>query len=411
MFLDEIWKAGPSIQNALLTILNEKVYRNGAKEIAVPMKALIAASNELPAKDQGLEALWDRFLVRLIVLGVEDRQKFDAMIAMPAVPFTEKLSGRITNDEYQRWSAEIDRIKIPGNIFNVIHVIRAYIEQHNQNEERVEKRIAVSDRRWRKIVRLLRTSAFLNDRTDVDLMDCFLIRHCIWNDECQIDRAFQFVSDAIEKEGYAAFGDFAGIKKELLEIQSEVDEETQFVTDTQLKILVNARNDYYEIINPPDPNNALIDQIDFKSLTNAEQNIKLYYQSYQQVKSYSTYNIRKGSSKFSIIINEREYQLKTITKKEKLRLAKKPRPQTEEAWDKRIASFLEYTGSMKKRIEQYRNKDEEHLRSNLFVKPALAAVITAHITAALKEIDKIEIESRAIQNNYKKLERKAGLDD
>ena len=81
VFLDEIWKAGPAIQNSLLTVINEKKYRNGRFEIKVPLKGLVAASNELPASGQGLEALWDRFLVRVLVGGIEDLSDFDRMIA------------------------------------------------------------------------------------------------------------------------------------------------------------------------------------------------------------------------------------------------------------------------------------------------------------------------------------------
>src|SRR5574344_2581249 len=81
VFLDEIWKAGPAIQNSLLTIINEKIFHNGNKEIKVPMKALVSASNELPADGEGLDALWDRFLVRLVVDCIQDKTSFEKMIS------------------------------------------------------------------------------------------------------------------------------------------------------------------------------------------------------------------------------------------------------------------------------------------------------------------------------------------
>ena len=80
VFLDEVWKAGPSIQNALLTAINERIYQNGRTTLQLPMKALIAASNELPAENEGLEALWDRFLVRMVSNCIQSENVFYKMI-------------------------------------------------------------------------------------------------------------------------------------------------------------------------------------------------------------------------------------------------------------------------------------------------------------------------------------------
>ena len=80
VFLDEIWKAGPAIQNALLTILNEKVYRNGGEEMAVDIRGIITASNELPPKNSSLNPIWDRFLVRLELGNIRQFKNFLNMI-------------------------------------------------------------------------------------------------------------------------------------------------------------------------------------------------------------------------------------------------------------------------------------------------------------------------------------------
>ena len=67
-FLDEVFKASSSILNALLTILNERIYHNGADAQRVSLRALIAASNELPTGQEELAALYDRFLMRCFEL-------------------------------------------------------------------------------------------------------------------------------------------------------------------------------------------------------------------------------------------------------------------------------------------------------------------------------------------------------
>src|SRR5690606_17356880 len=111
---DEIWKAGPSIQNTLLTVINEKIYRNGQQVLNIPLKALIAASNELPAKNEGLGALWDRFIVRLMVNPIQNQSAFESYLSDDFKDRTFNIPEtlKITNQEYVQWQEAINDIKL-----------------------------------------------------------------------------------------------------------------------------------------------------------------------------------------------------------------------------------------------------------------------------------------------------------
>ena len=163
VFLDEIWKAGPAIQNVLLTAINEKLFRNGDKEISLPMKLLIAASNELPAQGEGLEAIWDRFLVRLTCSCVKDENVFCQMLLDDESENNLKVDSRlkITSQEYKEWQESIRKIELSKEVITCIRAIRkqlggVYIE--GSEHPRI---VYVSDRRWKHIIRLLKASAIM----------------------------------------------------------------------------------------------------------------------------------------------------------------------------------------------------------------------------------------------------------
>ena len=226
VFLDEIWKAGPAIQNALLTVLNEKIYRNGQFAIRVPLKGLIAASNELPAIGQGLEALWDRFLIRLMVTGVEDMGEFDRMIASTdeSEPLIDEALG-IGSEEYAMWSNEIQQVRIHYSVFEVIHLLKEKINllnQRIQNDGSAMATLYVSDRRWKKMVKLLRTSAYLNSRDTIGLCDCALLAHCLWSEVEQIEEVNQMVQDAIRQCAESYLLDIKDLNDNIRELRENV---------------------------------------------------------------------------------------------------------------------------------------------------------------------------------------------
>ncbi len=405
VFLDEIWKAGPSIQNALLTILNEKIYRNGEQEITVPIKALISASNELPAKNEGLEALWDRFLVRRYIGGVKDQKNFNDLISKPLKSYEDNIPAdiKITDEQYSEIQQAIDEIEIPQSVFNIIHFIRYYVNEHNKKEQNAANKLYVSDRRWRKIVRLLRTSALLNDRKSVDLMDCFLIRNCIWDTTKQINTVFKFVEEAIQKHGYKLNFNLKDIKDQITDLETEIKEETKFVKDTRVKELTVLLGGYYEVEIQGEYKYIAI--TDYQALTDKDTSLCPYRYQHNNFQSlhYQQWTVRKGSNKFKIFLNGAERSLKTQINGDKRETTKKPHKATEKHWDEIVAKILSVTTKLKEELETYRNEDLRHLRTNLFVLPELANIVETHINDTRKEIDKLAIEIRRIQNDYKAL--------
>ncbi|MDK9775916.1 MULTISPECIES: ATPase RavA domain-containing protein [unclassified Vibrio] len=184
VFLDEIWKAGPAILNTLLTVVNEKTFKNGSEIERVPMRLLVSASNELPDEDSGLDALYDRMLVRVFVNRIQDKQNFKSMLTVGTSQEAQVPEGlAITDEEYHRWQQQLDKLTLTDNAFEKLFQLKTMLETKVESEfgDASLTDMYVSDRRWKKAVKLLKASAFFNGRDEINPLDLLLLQDCLWN--------------------------------------------------------------------------------------------------------------------------------------------------------------------------------------------------------------------------------------
>ena len=378
VFLDEIWKAGPAIQNALLTVINEKIYRNGQYSIRVPLKGLIGASNELPAIGQGLEALWDRFLVRLMVTGVEDLGEFDRMIA--STDDSEPLMDdalTITPEEYASWANEIAQVKIHYSIFEVIHILKEKISLFNQriqNDGSALATLYISDRRWKKLVRLLRTSAYLNGRDTIGLSDCLLISHCLWNEVEQIAEVNEMVQEAIRQCAESYLLNSKDLTDRLQELREKLSSENTLREnfDPGIQLIDNY---YYQIEGVRMRERLLIFASDYQLL---DDNGKLFFLQKEKYKANcctlkkydpmlhtkatpkQIYTLKRGVR--SVLINGYEYKVLCHEN-----CAPPPPLPVEEDIESKFSGIDESIGYAEKNWEELWKTEMEALQSHLFL--------------------------------------------
>ena len=167
-FLDEIFKANSSILNAILTIINERIFHNGKDVVSVPLLTLFGASNELPEDDE-LTALYDRFLLRFVVSYIAEDFRFIRMLEASETPERTILS----LDELREFQSQVHDVHVPDYIYRTIADIR---------RELGKKNIVASDRRYRQCLSLLQAHCYLLGENSVSENDLFFLEHALWRD-------------------------------------------------------------------------------------------------------------------------------------------------------------------------------------------------------------------------------------
>ncbi len=174
-FLDEGFKANSAILNNLLTILNERTYVCAP----VPLMSCFVASNELPEGEE-LSALYDRLLVRITVDYISDDKSFETMLLAKAPQIASTLN--IAHEQ-----ALAQKVTITPETVQSLVSLRNACKKAN---------IAVSDRRWRQCLSLVKAHAHIEGRSSTCPDDLEILEHVLWStpkDRTDVSKTIQSV--------------------------------------------------------------------------------------------------------------------------------------------------------------------------------------------------------------------------
>jgi len=167
-FLDEVFKANSAILNSLLTLINPRLFHHGTHRDSVPLLALLGASNEPPGED-GLAALYDRFLVRIAVRPLVGQDSFLRVSLGEVVPFAPPVAERLTLEDVAIIRTQSQQVTASAAVRQTLLRLRAAMLADD---------ITASDRRWRWAMELVKVSAWTSGRDHLEAVDLLLLQYC-----------------------------------------------------------------------------------------------------------------------------------------------------------------------------------------------------------------------------------------
>lgn len=405
-FLDEIWKSSTAILNTLLTIINERKFRNGDKVIDVPLKGIIAASNETAPQNQGLEALDDRLIMRLSVQPMKQRDNFENLLSAEPILANIKIDETLQFDDSE-WNNLIEQsnmVKMSKESLNIIHSIRTKIDKFNRDNH---DPIYISDRRWQKMAQVMKTSACLCDRKQVMPIDVLVLKNCLWTKESNQKEMASIVEDAVREFCPYNSDEYDQWWEELTSLSNEVEETFFYNSDVYdsaeeinsekcFKIAVDVpyydSNDYYGNNKKTLKQNIYVPQKylytsqEFFALQEngtAYNNIKCDFSGSTTLSIQVTY--KKGSGYYGSSTQTEKYTWQA-TPTYKKGDCKKATPRTKNMYKKNINEHIEKYTKIAGQVNDY-YKSFKKLNENPFVPEKDSVVITAAIQAYIKQMD------------------------
>lgn len=168
-FLDEVFKANSAILNSLLGVMNERTWRNGNKQIQVPLEILVGASNEFP-EDESLNALFDRFTYRKMVGGMKSKGNLVSLLTRKETPKV----GKVDRKHLSVLRELASKVTLGDDAVSAMMMI---------HQDLGEAKIAVSDRRWVAAAKAVKAVTALRGSDKAADHDVSILAHVLWDDE------------------------------------------------------------------------------------------------------------------------------------------------------------------------------------------------------------------------------------
>ena len=230
-YLDEFFKSNSGTLNALLDVMNEKVYIDSYGKVELPLKFLISSSNELPSEEDNLAAVLDRFQVKYLVRSIQDHSVRIGAYMKNGLNL-DKIEQPITINDINEYREKVDKIEYTREVAEMTEKIYQNL---------IKEGIYISDRTVFRTIPLVKAQAFLSGRDKVDSTDLIVLKDVFWTELSE--------QAAVKKVVFELANPLYGkVEEEWEAIQLTIEEKEKEIKNASKDDLSKASNLSFELI-------------------------------------------------------------------------------------------------------------------------------------------------------------------